>query len=377
MSYVEEVRRFGGPSPYEVEGRRANLSHQISFDAEEVITDGVGNIIRMPLLLRKPCFGRPERWFRALPDWRRQALLDASRTKELGLVVPGTTPCDRCPVADACAAVVSERLESAPLVDAALERWLTFADQLEGERRFARGAPKSAWEAVLAAIIDHGGWTNVNDLQVPAALQVREEERKIARRTAAKKARLKIRRRPINQQLPPFDLRLHSVIQAERDRRLAILMELKDYKDSPAYITRLDDAGCRRTADVWMGRTIIECHSGEARPQEIARWLAANSLNGRLMGQSLSTTVHRTLARIMKLEDEIDSHRIWKKFCPFCEAGIAQHPLSDKCYARTGTNYRKHRPAVINRVADSTIPYLSPTTGGEARGCEAASELFT
>ena len=63
--YARQVRRFGGVQPYvDEDGRRTNISHAVEFLSQDVKTDDAGNIIDMPLLTRKPCFGRPERFVR-------------------------------------------------------------------------------------------------------------------------------------------------------------------------------------------------------------------------------------------------------------------------------------------------------------------------
>ena len=89
-TYVAEVHRFGGRYPYvDQNGRRRNLRHTTDFSADEVKTDGFGNVKSMPLLAKKPCFGRPERLFRAVVGSKPW-------TDQSGVRQPGDTPCDTC-----------------------------------------------------------------------------------------------------------------------------------------------------------------------------------------------------------------------------------------------------------------------------------------
>lgn len=58
-SYQESVNRGGSSKPW---GKR--LRHRTRFYPEAVETDGHGNVLEMPLLMDKPCFGRPETYVR-------------------------------------------------------------------------------------------------------------------------------------------------------------------------------------------------------------------------------------------------------------------------------------------------------------------------
>ena len=61
--YVKEVRRFGSSAPFKDEnGKSFNLSHDDDIDPTQVQTNGYGNVDGVPLVWRKPCLGRPERY---------------------------------------------------------------------------------------------------------------------------------------------------------------------------------------------------------------------------------------------------------------------------------------------------------------------------
>ena len=109
--YVNGVRRFGSSGRLKDEnGETFNISHRSDCRPADVQTDGRGNVTRSPLVWRKPCFGRPERYVRGHTSgrlWR-----DESGQRHLS-----ETTCDRCSelcpgVYEACGRVVNERAAS-------------------------------------------------------------------------------------------------------------------------------------------------------------------------------------------------------------------------------------------------------------------------
>ena len=55
MDYTAEIFRFGGSNPrIDRDGNKTNLNHIAKFSPDELITDGMGQVLDHPLLLRKP-----------------------------------------------------------------------------------------------------------------------------------------------------------------------------------------------------------------------------------------------------------------------------------------------------------------------------------
>lgn len=263
--YALGVRRYGGPNPYRyAEGGRCHLDQTEAISIADVETDGLGNIVEMPLLRRKPCFGRVERLGRALEGeieafHRSQQAFLTKSASQIGKAVNKSrwTPpkCVRCPktTGNACAEICDERLESAPEVRRRYHKWFEFVENLPVQKRFI-GAANVLWQCFLRAIEEHGGWTNVNDerIKIAAIEHKKAKGRKDAER---KKANKKLKRQhPCSiEKNQDFICKAHE----ERDRRAEKLLELRAWKKGPTWIKSLKEENCERVADVWLARTLI------------------------------------------------------------------------------------------------------------------------
>lgn len=323
MQYIDEVRKFGGPKPYEGDEGRTNLSHEVKFFPADVKTDGKGNIIDMPLLTRKPCFGRPERHFRAMPDNQRAAALENPSLRDMMLFIPGGTPCERCPVYDACETVVFERIDSVPELGTRLNEWAQASDPLQGEKRFVISPARETWAAFLEAIISGGGWSSVNDARVAAAVHEAKEKRDENRRTAARRKRQANGRRHPSSPPSTIDDRLTHAIDQESDRRRALLLDMISCKSAPKPIRNLNVEKCQRLIDVWKAQASLAVAGHQAsRTRDIVAWLKQHAPIEGVQEQSLPTIVSRAIERISALKKEVKGIYIWAPFCPFTAAGL-------------------------------------------------------
>lgn len=332
MQYIDEVRKFGGPKPYEGDEGRTNLSHKVKFFPADVKTDGKGNIIDMPLLPRKPCFGRPERYFRAMPDSRRAAALEDQSLREFMRFIPGGTPCEKCPVNDACAAVTFERIDSVLGLNTRLEAWAEASEQFQGEKRFIISPARDAWAAFLDAIVSGGGWSSVNDARVAAAAHEANERRLENRRTAAHRSRQARKRR--HPSVPPsiIDNRLIHAIDKESDRRRIRLLDLVSRKTGPRSIRSLKVENCLRLINVWKAQVSLAV-AGHQHPRtcDIIAWLKQHAPISGVQEQSLPTIVNRAIERVAALQKEVNGTYIWPPFCPFTAAGLPAPLFFSKC----------------------------------------------
>jgi len=332
MSYTDEVLKFGGPRPYDGVERRTNLSHKTEFLPSAVRTDGRGNIIDMPLLRRKPCFGRPERYFRALPDSQRAAALEDPTRREFNLFTFGGTPCERCPVHDACAAVAFERVDSVLELNTKLEQWAEASERYLGKKRFIFGPARDAWQAFLAAIISSGGWSSVNDGRVAAAAHETLDKRRADRRESALRSRQAKRRHTAPLSISTIDDRLTDAINRESDRRYAILIDMAKRKSGPKSCRRLNAEQCRRLIEVWKAKSSMMV-AGNPHPRhcDIISWLKHHTSITDVQEQSLPTIVSRAIERVAELQQEVDGTYIWPPFCPFTAAGLIPPLFFPKC----------------------------------------------
>lgn len=291
--YIADVRRFGGSKPYyTTDGRRTNLSHKTDFAQGEVVTDGAGNIKQMPILPKKPCFARPERWFRAFVG-------SAPWTNENGERVPGDTPCDTCEkscpgVYAACFTVAEERVNSDQRIADSLNEWIDACGTELGAKCFV--LPRSKlWGAFLNAITDSGGWTNVNDYQVKIHDFLKADQKRIEVNLYRKRKRMRDKAARRGQQ-PPITAHFEQALEQERDRRAKHIKFLRSLpmcaKPNMRWLSTLPDETCDRIADVWACRTMLLREGSDTTHTLIAERL---SLNGKTYG---STTTKALAARV-------------------------------------------------------------------------------
>lgn len=313
--YAKSVRRFGGPDPYIDEvGNKRNLNHETDFPPSEVITDGAGNITRMPLLKRKPCFARPERHLRGL--FEGQVYKKADGTKLTSL-----TSCTRCEIKSkgvfrACRDVMDERIASDPSINRTANVWFDFADKSPIEKLWI-GRAGIAWSKYLGAIEDHGGWTSINDIQVRADRLLNEERKRREKKEKAREQRFKekLARKGVTKEVTPDFVK---ALDAERDKRSKILKRLRlanfRNKSEARRFSILTDATCERRAAVWWARRLLLRHRGAAKGTEIAGLLQAKGLFTTMGRQTLENHVSRDLKQIAAYEDDTNGEPLWPKW---------------------------------------------------------------
>jgi hypothetical protein len=312
--YVKEVRRFGSSAPFKDEdGRSVNLSHADNIDPALVRTDGIGNVDGVPLVWRKPCLFRPERCARALMGGKPWMDDD-------GEWRPGKTSCDTCRerspgTFEACGAVVIERIESDPAIEAAFNDWFDSCGGSFGPRCFV-GARMKLWDRFLQTIIDHGGWRSVNDDQVKLE-SLRLKEERSARRKANRKARARRQSAARLGTAKPITQDYLDKLHAERDRRSAQLKSLGALsgrtKRDMLWVKMLKDSGCDRIAEVWKTRELLARMALIPTGHAISETMVAT---GRwpLELPSLRARVYDDLKRLAKLEDDTAGAPLWPKW---------------------------------------------------------------
>lgn len=313
--YTAEVRRFGASKPFrDADGKRSNLSHKTNFAEDAVITDGKGNVVHMPLLENKPCFGRPERYIRGIfdvKDWQDQD----------GNTRNGSTPCLTCENRTlgtylACHDLSVERIESSPSIEAALIRWSDGNGLSSGPRCFV-GTNAQTWSAVLAAIEEHGGWTSINDEQVKVAAVTAHESEKKRRREAAK-ARRKRNRDQMAGKVQPLPREVRDALKEERDRRAAHLKCLRSVKgqkpQDTLWLRNLSDGTCERVANVWHAREVLNRERGIYSGKAIAEYLLQAKLVKNVALSTLQARVSDDLKRLKKLEFSNGGAPLWHEW---------------------------------------------------------------
>lgn len=312
--YARQVRRFGGVQPYvDEDGRRTNISHAVEFLSQDVKTDDAGNIIDMPLLTRKPCFGRPERFVRgALELGRPYGDMDS-----YGKQLRSETRCDRCPVFAACMDVACERIESCASVSKRFHDWFDATEAADVQGKILgpyRGKPGKLWNRFLDAIVDHGGWTSVNDANV-ALYQQEKAKKDRAKANATRKAartRQKALRKGTGKAITKNFL---VALQSERDRRAAELQRSRVSTAAPHWLKKMSVEGCERLCDVWHVTELLKRAGKKLTGENVAKIMIAQGNNYGLSQASLRTRVLQDRReRIAKLEDDRGGAPLWDRW---------------------------------------------------------------
>lgn len=309
--YARDVFRLAGFTPNLTPGKgKLNLNQQTTFTRDDVRLDDRGNIVDMPLLRRKPCFGRPERYFRGISE---KAFKETWIGEELFIdEVP--TGCQRCSVLKVCGEVCDSRVASDPVIAAKLEGCDGIAANLA--HPFRNSVLLRQWIHFAHAIKEHGGWTNVNDARVAMDDYKREEERRKKRRKAAREKRQRDKiARGRRSKFIPVTAEFCRSLDAEMARRLQILINLRSYSMSPKWISKLKEVDCEFHVNVWAARELLkrqgENYTGTAIACDMEKRC---TITGQLSSASLRNKVYRALERINKLEDDRSGNPIWDRF---------------------------------------------------------------
>lgn len=309
--YVKDVHRFGSARLKDENGDPFNISHDDDCATDDVRTDGLGNVTGSPLIWRKPCLGRPERYLRGHIGGRPW-------DHESGERRLSETPCDRCKerspgVYDACGRIVDERVASNAAIDASFNSWMTACGNDFGPVCFT-GHRGKLWRVLLQAIIDHGGWTSVNDDQVKLEAIRRQkadrDKRNADARAARKRQRMARRGTPMT-----VTSEYLQALEIERNRRAGSIKGLRGLSGRASkdmlWLKNLRDDSCDRIADVWGGRELLSRGGHKVTGRAIAEHMVQHGRNYGLSVPSLTTRVHDDLKRIAKFEDKSAGAPIW------------------------------------------------------------------
>lgn len=308
-NYRDEVMTWGNQAPWKKLGIR--VSHRVTFPASAVKRDGQGNILSMPLLPRKPCFGRPEAFFR---HGRRviQVRLPGGRS-----VDSSKHQCGSCPkgVWQACAETSWERVQSDPAILKAFREWRSFCQaNFNGELRYT-GPASLLWGAFKEAIASRGPFLSSNDeeLERQRVLEQAEKRRKWVEIKRRQREAMRAQAR-LAKQLP--DKQFVSNLISERDRRRDTLLRVLGRSDQPPSRSKVPAdkrmATATITANAWAISKLLWASGEDPRPARIARLMVERGLSAGTTYPTLKARIANDLRRARECERD----GLWGTFDP-------------------------------------------------------------
>ena len=330
LPHDEQVKHWGSAKPWgKKESPHGSITLQHSrnkFSPEDVQFDDDGNITAQPLTVGKPCFGRMEIFL------RHGSKVRTYRTKKGAVKESTKHQCGQCLIRKACRKAVTVRLRARPKALAAFLKWrkkaiahlgskAKFNEILGRNHTIYTGASHPElgylWGAFLRELGNEPPFTSCNDI----ALRKLDEEKlvKLRIRRRKNKAAERARNRAAGR-LP--DEQFCADVEAERERRLNLLLGAREDSAAPSSISKLDDRGCWITAAVWREKSYLEECGTKPTAGKIAKRLKDNEAVRSLTEGSLRDRIYRDLERIEMLERQPleDGRPLWSGFDPLKSA---------------------------------------------------------
>jgi len=308
-SYYDEVMMWGNLSPWKRLSIR--ISHQTTFQPDEVIRDGKGNILKMPLLRGKPCFGCPSAVFRHGKVRQKVTLRDGRS------IVSRKHQCGSCPegVRMACIETALERVKSDPHILSSFEDWRSHCNSHYGGELTYTGAASCLWVNFKKAVAARGPFTSTNDAALEE-IEARNLEDKRRKWVSQKRQQRKVAREIAqNTRSRPSQQYLYN-LQDERDNRHDDLLAVLGMPDQPPSRSKVPadkrEATAQITANAWAIREFLRMTGEEPKPGKIARLMTENGLSA---GTPLGTLKARII-NDLKRADECEKDGLWQPFDP-------------------------------------------------------------
>jgi hypothetical protein len=302
-SWDEKVFAFAGLSPWRQNRIRIRMPNKVTIDQNDMRTDGRGNVLDMPSLVGRPCFGiitavlrhgsTSDRW--------------VARAKKM---MPSR--CGACKARLGCHRLASERILSSTELLRAFENWKNKGGRSMFASDKAYHAVKGSWTR-LTQLVRTSPFSSVNDAVVAKYYTERRQEFLRKDRDRKKKERARARAAGI------IDQELFDDIAIERDRRITRLGAAMHGPGAPRWMSKLHDHSCGLIANAWMGNVLLSLGGKKTNPSRIAQWMIDHGGNSGLGRDVLRQRVPDDLARARKLEKLVlpgASDPVWQPFTP-------------------------------------------------------------
>jgi len=313
LSPTAKIRHWAGRRPWT--GIRLNQKTPIGIN--DVLMDGQWNIVRMPLLVGKPCFGQPT-------AFARHGGIQPLRNPRFG-VVP--SKCMRCPASDACANVAKRRLRAAPEIARA------YVEYERAGSSYGLNHPKDCpnaqarFDSLVDLLVQHGGFTSSNDA---AVLRYYRDERASRTAKTAEKKRMARRRAVVKGYL---DDEFEELLERHRVHRIVQLRlalgSVTTRTVLPRRVRMMPLESVETTADVWLASVVLRLQAKDLNPSAVAREMIRRWPGRYRNHNSLRARVASDLLRVDALERSVlpgRSGSLWERFDPW--AAMAEEDLT-------------------------------------------------
>lgn len=308
-TYHDSVMMWGNRSPWKQLNVR--LSHKVDFHPSEVVRDGRGNILSMPVLEQKPCFGRPEVFFRH--GERKKYIQQGNGSTRIWT----NHRCGTCPegVHTACNQTAAERVTSHPRICQAFLAWEDHCETYYKGAAICTGSASRLWGDFKLAIAQRGPFHSSNDAAVAdLVLQKRNAQQEKWRREKRSFRQLERDRSKAARQSP--SRQYVSNLNDERKCRADALLTVLGQSGQPPSRAKVPadkrEATAMITANAWAMSELLHASGRDARPGTIARKMVELKWNAGVAGSTLKARIKNDLKRA----DECERDGLWKPFDP-------------------------------------------------------------
>lgn len=304
-SFEREVHHWGSESPWGLHTRIPPIGNRINLS--DVVTDKSGNVIAMPPLIGRPCFGRIETFLRhAKPAVEKKIVRD-------NRLVKARTKCMGCDVRGPCKALVTERINSSPEIRNALYSWHSQSITYHGKRVYT-GETGRLWTNVLVSIVEKGRFFSSNDVVVGENTLRSNERLKAKWRQDKRRQRDSILTAGLQDHFT-----LAGVVE-ERGRRFKLLLAFCEGSLAPKDMKRWNATTCSLVADTWLAMTSLKAERRKSGSTNVARWLIASGRSNGRKERALITRVGQDMKKLQRVE----CFRVWGAFDPLGKAYDAE-----------------------------------------------------
>jgi hypothetical protein len=298
--YGEKIRRWAGPTPLKLASREIRTPKP-DFIAPNEVELADGNIISMPKLIGRPCFGISTAWLRHGGDQRRyvRILNDFKESR-----------CMLCDARQACSMVAIERITLCPEVHPWIKKWFKSGGRGKMNTKERNAPILSHWKWIIAEL-QKVTFTSSNDDVVRAHYEALRQEALDKDRERKRRGRAKAIA------AGHVDQAFLDQLQREAFFRYTRLREIRKFVGEHISFRRLDERGAKLTADVWRYETLLSLGGKKPTAYAIAKSMVADGYNQGLGLGTLRARIPQDRERIRRLERSPwpgSSDTIWPVF---------------------------------------------------------------